>query len=72
MTLANDIDISDPSAEGTLNELASIKVFIIKIRRLVEGYIIKKYILNKRRYIFSKEYPFIISAINNLAFTLED
>jgi tetratricopeptide (TPR) repeat protein len=71
-TLAGGIGIPDPSAEGTLDELASIGVFMIEIGRLVEGCVIEKYVLSERRCILGEGHPSTISAMNNLASTLGD
>jgi hypothetical protein len=70
--MAGGNSASDPSAEGTLDELLRVGVFMTDIRRLAEGYVIEKYVLNKRRRILGEEHPDTITAMNNLAITLGD
>ena len=60
------------TAEGTLNELARVGIFMTDIGRLQEGCVIETYVLNDRIRILGEEHPDTISAMNNLANTLGD
>ena len=71
-TLAGGSGTSDPSVEGTLDELVRVGIFMTDIGRLAEGHVIEKYVWNKRRRILGEEHPDTISAMNNLASTLGD
>jgi tetratricopeptide (TPR) repeat protein len=62
----------DQAAEGTLNELQGIGVFVTDIGRLPEGRVIEKFVWDERRRLLGEEHPDTISAMNNLANTLGD
>lgn len=69
-TLVGGSRALDPNTENILNELVRVGVFLTKIKRLVEGYVIKSYALNERRRIVREEHHKTISAMSNLATTL--
>ncbi|EXJ95818.1 hypothetical protein A1O1_00942 [Capronia coronata CBS 617.96] len=71
-TLANVNEGTDSRLAGILDALVSTGVFLTDIGRFAEGYIIEKYVLEKRRRILGEEHPNTISAMNNLAITLGD
>ena len=60
------------TAEGTLDKLVRVKIFITNIRQLQKEYIIKIYVLNDRRRDLSEKHSFIISVINNLIIMLRE
>jgi hypothetical protein len=71
-TLAGTRGASNRVAEGILDALIGVGIFITNIGRLPEGYLIKEFVLEKRRRILGEEYPDTISAMGNLASTLGD